>query len=382
MTIKEDEFKPLIYESAPTRFGINDIEDFVIWAVKQGTSDITIQTDENIICDIHGKKHRVTRKRLSKTEVIEIIAAIYRSDGALSRLNGGNDVDMQWSIKVDRDVSLRFRVNMTAILSHDQKGYQITIRTITGRAPLLETLNIPQEIIDNMCVKQGLIVVTGATGSGKSTLLASIIDWRIRDPKSHLKILTYEQPIEYVYDDVPKPTSSIAQTEIGLHLDNFVAGIRNALRRKPEVILMGELRDKETIGEGINAAMTGHLVYGTLHTNGVADAVRRMVNVFGVEEKSARAMDVLTSLKMVVAQMLVPSTDGKRTAIREYLVFNQEIVDYLLDAGVDNLTNETRKMLLKYGKTFVQDAQEKLDAGMITEEEFELIKRSTEGMKK
>lgn len=382
MTIKEDEFKPLIYENAPTRFGINDIEDFVIWAVKQGTSDITIQTDENIICDIHGKKHRVTRKRLSKTEVIEIIAAIYRSDGALSRLNGGNDVDMQWSIKVDRDVSLRFRVNMTAILSHDQKGYQITIRTITGRAPLLETLNIPQEIIDNMCVKQGLIVVTGATGSGKSTLLASIIDWRIRDPKSHLKILTYEQPIEYVYDDVPKPTSSIAQTEIGLHLDNFVAGIRNALRRKPEVILMGELRDKETIGEGINAAMTGHLVYGTLHTNGVADAVRRMVNVFGVEEKSARAMDVLTSLKMVVAQMLVPSTDGKRTAIREYLVFNQEIVDYLLDAGVDNLTNETRKMLLKYGKTFVQDAQEKLDAGMITEEEFELIKRSTEGVKK
>ncbi len=380
--MEEKQFTPLIYENAPTRFSGNDIEDFIKWCVEQGTSDITIQTEEQVICDIHGKKHRVTRKRLSRTEVIEIIAAIYKSDGALSRLNGGQDVDLQWSIRIDRNVTLRFRVNMTAILSEGQKGYQLTIRTITGRAPLLETMDIPQEIIDNMCLKQGLIVITGATGSGKSTLLASVIDWRIRDPDAHLKILTYEQPIEYVYDDVPKPTSSIAQTEIGTHLDTFVDGVRNALRRKPEVILMGELRDKETIGEGVTAAMTGHLVYGTLHTNGVADAVRRMVNVFSVEEKSSRAMDILSNIKMIVAQMLVPSTDGKRIAIREYLVFNQEIVDILLEAGIDNLTNETRKVLLKYGKTFVQDAQEKLDQNLISQKEFDIIERSTVGVKK
>lgn len=378
--MKQKEFIPLIYEDAPTRFTGNDIEKFIVWCVEQQTSDITIQTEENIICDIHGKKHRVTRKRLSKSEVIEIIAAIYKSDGALSRLNGGEDVDLQWSIRIDRNVTLRFRVNMTAILSEGQKGYQITIRTITGRAPLLETLKLPQEIIDNMVMKQGLIVITGATGSGKSTLLASVIDWRMRDPNAHLKILTYESPIEYVYDDVPKPTTSIAQTEIGTHLDTFVAGVRNALRRKPDVILMGELRDKETIGEGVTASMTGHLVYGTLHTNGVADAVRRMVNVFDVEEKSSRAMDILTSLKLVVAQMLIPSTDGKRVAIREYLVFNQEIVDHLLEAGVENLTSETRKMLVKHGRTFIQDAKEKLDEGLISQKEYDLIERSTVGV--
>lgn len=373
------EFESVKYPEEPSRFGANDIEKFVVWCVKQNTSDITIQNEEQVFCEIHGKMHRVTKRRLSKPELVDIIGAIYKSDGAVSKLNGGEDVDLQWTIRVDRDTLLRFRVNMTTIFTEGHKGYQITIRTITNRAPLLETLKLPQEIIDNVGPKQGLIIISGATGSGKSTLLASVLDWRMRDPNAHLKILTYESPIEYVYDDVPKPTTSIAQTEIGTHLETFALGVRNALRRKPSIILMGELRDKETIGEGVTASMTGHLVYGTLHSNGVADAIRRMVNVFDAEEKNARAIDILTSLKMVVSQMLIPSTDGKRVAIREYLVFNQQIVDTLLEAGVDNLTYETRKVLQKYGRTFLQDATEKFEAGQISEKWFNEIRKLTKG---
>lgn len=377
-----DNIVKLKYPKEPPRFSANDIEPFIIWCTENGASDITIQNEEQIFCEIHGKMLRVTDRRLTKSELIEIIGAIYKSDGAVSKLNGGEDVDLPWNIRVSRDKVMRYRVNMTSIFTDGQNGFQITIRTITSRAPLLETLNLPENIINNIAPKQGLIIIAGATGSGKSTLLASVLDWRMRDPEANLKILTYEAPIEYVYDEVPKPTTSIAQTEIGRHLGDFALGVRNALRRKPSIILMGEMRDKETIGEGVTASMTGHLVYGTLHSNGVADAVRRMVNVFDAEEKNSRAIDILTSLKLVVAQMLIPSTDGKRVAIREYMVFTEQIVDHLLEAGVDNLTYEARKMLLKNGRTFLQDAEEKFNSGLISEKWFKEIEKITKGHKK
>jgi defect-in-organelle-trafficking protein DotB len=378
----EIEFTSLKYNEEPTRFGINDIEKFIIWCVKQNASDITIQNEEQIFCEIHGKFHRVTNRRLSKPELIDIISAIYKSDGAVSRLNGGEDVDIPWNVRLDRSTVLRFRVNMTAIFTDGHKGYQITIRTITNRAPLLESLNLPSNIINNLSPKEGFIIIVGATGSGKSTFLASTLDWRMRAPNAHLKILTYESPIEFVYDDVPKPTVSIAQTEIGTHLETFELGVRNALRRKPSIILMGELRDRETIGEGITASMTGHLVYGTLHSTGVAQAVRRMVNVFAAEEKNARALDILTSLKLIIAQKLVPSTDGKRIALREYLVFTQDIVEELLGVKLDNLTYEISRMVEKYGKTFLQDATEKYEVGLISKDTFEDIRKLTKGAKK
>lgn len=377
-----EDIKKLKYPKEPPRFTANDIEPFIIWCTENGASDITIQNEEQVFCEIHGKMFRVTERRLSKSELIEIIATIYKSDGAISKLNGGEDVDLPWNIRISRDKVLRYRVNMTSIFTDGQNGYQITIRTITSRPPLLETLNLPDEIIHNIAPKQGLVVITGATGSGKSTLLASVLDWRMRDPDANLKILTYEAPIEYVYDEVPKPTTSIAQTEIGRHLGSFALGVRNALRRKPSIILIGEMRDKETIGEGVTASMTGHLVYGTLHSNGVADAVRRMVNVFDVEEKNSRAIDILTSLKLVVGQMLIPSTDGKRVAIREYMVFTENIVDQLLEAGVDNLTYQTRKLLLKHGQTFLKDAEEKFKEGKISEKWLKEIQKITMGHQK
>lgn len=378
--LKEE--KRIKYPDEPPRFSGNDIEPFIMWCVKSDASDITIQNEEQIFCEIHGKMVKVTDRRLSKSEVSDLICAIYKSDGALSKLNGGEDVDLPWSIKVNRDETIRFRVNMTTIFADGHKGFSITIRTIKNRAPLLEDLNLPKEIIQNISPKQGLIIIAGATGSGKSTLLASVLDWRMRDPDAHLKILTYEAPIEYVYDDVIKPTTIISQSEIYVHLPSFAEGVRNALRRKPSIILMGEMRDKETIGEGVTASMTGHLVYGTLHSNGVADAIRRMVNVFDSAEKNARAIDILTSLKMVIAQMLLPSTDGRRVPIREYMVFTEEIVDNLLEAGVDNLTYQARKMLLLHGKTFLQDAQEKYDEGKIDIKWLNEVKKLTKGVQK
>lgn len=371
---------PIIkYDKEPSRWTAMDINAFMKWAVEVGTSDVTIQTDEQIMCEIEGYFYRVTNRRLSHSELVELVSKIYESDSAIAKLNGGSDVDLAWSIRINRESSLRFRINITPILTNGVTGYQITIRTIKSRAPLLETMNVPQEIINNMTTKQGMIIIVGATGSGKSTFLASVVDWRIRQPDSHIKILTYEAPIEYVYDDVNKPTASVGQSEIGKHLGSFGLGIRNALRRKPSVIVMGEMRDKETIGEGVIASSTGHLVYGTLHSNGVSESIRRMINVFEPGERNGMAMDILSNVKMIVAQMLLPTIDGKRVAIREYLVFTEEIVAVLQETSIDNITYETRKMLVKHGQTFLQDAQAKFDEGLISVTELNKIKIITKG---
>lgn len=364
-----------IYPNEPPRFNANDIEAFITWSTEMETSDVTIQNEESIFCEIHGKKLRVTKRKLSKSEVMDIISGIYKSDGAISKLNGGSDVDMPWEIKVSRDKTLRFRVNMTAIFTNGHKGYSITIRTIKNQAPDLESLNLPQEIIDNLSPKNGMVLLVGGTGTGKSTLLASVLGWRIKDPEAHLKVLTYEAPIEYVYDDYEKPSSIVSQSEIDAHLPSFKDGVRNALRRKPDIILVGEMRDKETIGEGITASMTGHLVYGTLHANSVVEVIRRMVNVFPVEEQNARGQDIIASVRLVVGQMLLPSTDGKRVAIREYLVFTDELKEELLQTSLDNITYICKKSISKYGRSFLDDAKDKYDMGIISEKIYKQIEK-------
>lgn len=368
----------LLYDNEPKIFGPEDIRPFMIWSTAQGTSDVTIQNEERIVCEIQGKLIRVTNRKLSRSELINIIGSIYGSDGAISKLNSGTDIDLPWNVIVNRDETLRFRVNITSVLAEGHRGYSITIRTISSRPRLLETLNLPQEIIDNLEHKNGLILVVGATGSGKSTLLSAVLDWRMRKKNAHLKILTYEAPIEYVYDEVIKESSIISQSEIDTHLPDFSYAIRNALRRKPSVILLGELRDRETIGEAITAAQTGHLVYGTLHADGVAMVIRRMVNAFDAEEKNARATDLISSLQLIVAQQLLPSTDGGRVPIREYLVFNDEIREYLDEVDIEKITPEIKKLLKICGRTFLEDAQEKFDQGFITEETLNGIKKSTQ----
>lgn len=366
----------ILYEDEPVRFSRRDVERFFVWASEKGASDITIQTGEQIFLEIDGKMHRVTKHYLDNSEVLEMVVAMYGSETAKGILAGDRDLDFPYQITPTRNQKFRFRVNCVGVMVQGQLGVQITARTIPGIPPKLEQLGIEQDILDNVCPKQGMIVVTGGTGSGKSTLLASVIRHLLEDPNGHRKIITFEAPIEYVYDDVEHPTTSIAQTEIGKSLKSFAEGTRNALRRKPSIILLGEARDAETIGEAVTASMTGHLLYTTIHSNGFADTIRRMVNVFDGSEKNSRAVDIISSLRMVISQRLVPATNGKRQALREYVVMNEEIVDYILEAGVENITASCRHVLIKYGRSFLQDATDKYNQGLISEQVWREIARS------
>lgn len=149
--------------------------------------------------------------------------------------------------------------------------------------------------------------------------------------------------------------------------------MRNALRRKPHLIMVGESRDSETISATLEAALTGHPVYTTLHSNGVAETVRRLVGSFPQEERTGRAIDIIETLRLIVWQRLVPSIDGKRIALREYLVFNEEVRDLLLDTDLNQITANTRNLLQKYGRPMQADVDEKFAQGLISERTYKVL---------
>jgi len=378
--MSEKQEKSFLWSEEPARMTARDGEALLLYCVKINASDITIQTDERIWVEVFGKLVQISKRRMTPSEMNEIVSSLYQSESGLAKLNGGHDLDFAYEIRPERDKRLRFRVNATAISVQGHTGIQLTIRTIPGVPPDIKNLAVEPEILANFAPRQGLILIAGGTGSGKSTLLAGCLRWMAEDKLSNRKILTYEAPIEFVYDEVDKPSTIICHTEIGRHLKTFADGVRNALRRKPMVILVGEARDAETIGECVTASMTGHLTYSTVHSNGVADTIRRMVNVFPDGEKHSRAIDIVTSLKMIVSQMLVPSTDGRRVALREYMIFNEVIVDALLAGGVDNMTQSARQLVKKYGQTFLADATTKFKEGRIDKYEFNKIKALSKGM--
>lgn len=367
--------KEFILPDEPARFTPRDMDRMMLHCTFQGASDITIQTDSQILAEIHGRLYPVTTRKLSQTEVGEMINAIYGPNGT-TQISSGRDVDTHYEIRPDRTSRYRFRINGTACQVEGHDGIQITARTIPGEPPLLSTMNVDQQIIEHMAPMQGTIVVTGPTGSGKSTLLAAIIREITSQQDAHRKVLTYEAPIEFVYDGVEKPSSIISQTEIPKHLPNFADGVRNALRRKPGLILVGEARDPETIAAVIDAALTGHPVYTTLHSNGVSDCVRRMISIFPAHERHGRALDILETLRMVIWQKLVPTVDNKRVALREFLVFDEEVRDILISTEVEMLAAKTRLLLKERGQPMLTDAKRKLDAGLISERTYNLMAAS------
>lgn len=356
----------------PIRFSTEALDRMLLHCVNLSASDITLQTNTQVFAEIHGRLHPITARKLSNTEVGDMLNAIYGSNGT-TQIYSGKDVDTQYEVRPNRNQRFRFRVNGTGCQIEGHDGLQITLRTIPTMPPDLSTLDVEPGIIKAMAPDQGTVVVTGPTGSGKSTLLAAIIKNLAEEIDGNRKMLTYESPIEFVYDMVRMPSSVMSQSEIPRHLPSFAAGVRNALRRKPRLILVGEARDVETISAVIDAALTGHPVYTTLHSNGVSDAVRRMISTFPAEERYGRALDILETMRLIIWQKLAPSTDGKRVSLREYLVFDQEVRDILIDTKVELLAAKTRQLLKERGQPMVVDAQRKFEAGILPEREFRVI---------
>lgn len=360
----------------PLRLTPDHLDRLLVFCAENETSDVTIQAHEPVIAEIHGRLHKVTKRSISQTEVSELLNSIYGANGT-TQILGGHDVDTHYEVRPNRIDRYRFRVNGTGCQVEGHLGIQITLRTIPSEPPPLSFSNLPPVVLDAIAPKDGVVYITGATGSGKSTLLASIIRELCEDPYSNRKILTYESPIEFVFDSIEKSSALVGQSEIPRHLASFAAGVRNALRRKPHAILVGEARDAETIAAVIEAALTGHPVYTTLHTNGVAETIRRLVGSFPIDERLGRTIDIIETLRLIIWQKLVPSTDGRRIALREYLVFDENIRDQLLNTDPEKVTATTRELLKKYGQPMIKDATEKYEQGLIADREYNLLSASS-----
>ncbi len=361
-----------LFPNEPTRFEGQHLAELFTHCFRLNASDITVQTGEAIFCEIQGHLYRCSLHELNQSEVSELINELY-GPNATTQIMRGEDLDTHYEVRPTRRERFRFRINATGCTVKGAQGIQITARTIPIAPPTLSDLDVPKDIIDNAAPTDGVVYVTGATGSGKSTLLASMIRNIAEQEDGNRKILTYESPIEYVYDTIEMPSSVISQAEIPRHLPSFASGVRNALRRKPHAILVGEARDSETIAAVLEAALTGHPTYTTLHSNGVAETVRRLVGSFPLEDREARTIDIIETVRMIIWQQLVPTVDGKRTALREYLVFDDKLRDSLLDSDLSNITSTVRDMLKLHGQTMQTEVDAKFKDGIISKRMHTLL---------
>jgi twitching motility protein PilT len=229
------------------------------------------------------------------------------NDAQRKQFEAAHDIDFAYEVPA---LEARFRAN----IFYGRLGISAVFRLIPTRILTVEELGLPQTVLKFTHFKKGLVLVTGATGSGKSTTLAAMIDHINKTQKEH--ILTVEDPVEFVHRS---QGCLINQREVGRHTQSFAAALRAALREDPDIILVGEMRDLETIELAITAAETGHLVFGTLHTSSAAKTVDRIINVFPTNQQEQIRTMLAESLKGVIAQQLLKTIDGKRCAALEIL---------------------------------------------------------------
>ncbi|SVC99296.1 uncharacterized protein METZ01_LOCUS352150, partial [marine metagenome] len=224
---------------------------------------------------------------------------------------------------------LRFRANFYKTLN----GPAVVLRRVETKIPAMDSLGLPAVLFELIDAHKGLVLVTGPTGSGKSTTLASIID-QINGNRP-ANIITIEDPVEFIHND---KKSIVSQREVGKQTESFAKALKGALREDPDVFLVGELRDLETIGMALTAAETGHLVFATLHTSGASNTINRLIDVFPPDQQSQIRAQISESLKMVVTQKLFKKKDGSgRVAAFEIMVCNQAIKTLIREAKIHQI---------------------------------------------
>ena len=320
-----------------------NIFDLLKIAIELGASDIHITVDSTPVARIKGKFIKLTDKILTKYDTEEMAKEI-AGEKNFKRIQEHGECDFSVAIESGE----RFRVN-----AYKQKGhYAIAIRTITSQIPSFETLGLP-EVLKTFTEKhKGLVLVTGPTGSGKSTTLASLIDIINENQQRH--IITLEDPIEYVHHH---KQSLVNQREIGQDTESFNTALRAILRQDPDVILVGEMRDPETISIALTAAETGHLVFSTLHTVGAAKTIDRIVDMFPSEQQQQIRTQLSTIYEKIISQQLLQTIDGrKRVAALEVMVATPAIRNLIRE----NKTYQIPNMIQTGSKFGMQSMDQEL----------------------
>jgi twitching motility protein PilT len=329
-----------------------NIEQYLRTAVERKASDLHLTVGSPPMMRIDGELRPFGETALTAQDTEEIARYLLDRDG-YERLRERGEYDFSWEIA---DLS-RFRINVFR-----QRGrLSLAIRLVPSSIPSPEELRLPPALLEFARKPQGLFLVTGPTGSGKSTTLACLIDQINRSQRRH--IITLEDPIEYLHSN---QLSIIDQREVGKDTQSFASGLRAALRQDPDVILVGEMRDLETIATAITAAETGHLVLATLHTADAPQTIDRIVDVFPPEQQQQIRVQLANVLLGVVAQRLLPTVNGRIAAL-EILVNTPAVANLIRTEKVHQIRTTMQTGRALGMQTLEMHLQELVRHGLITE---------------
>jgi twitching motility protein PilU len=305
---------------------------------------------------VDGKMTPVSNQSLTPTHTAEIARALMNDKQAQEF-----EASKECNFAISPPGIGRFRVN--AFVQQGRVG--VVLRTITTTIPRFEDLGLPDVLKDVAMTKRGLVIVVGATGSGKSTSLAAMIGYRNENSYGH--IITIEDPVEYVHDH---KNCLVTQREVGVDTESWEAALKNTLRQAPDVILIGEIRDRQTMDHAIAFAETGHLCMGTLHANSSNQALDRIINFFPEERRMQLLMDLSLNLKGMISQRLIPQRDGPGRVAAIEIMLNSPLISDLIFKGEVHQLKEIMKKSRELGmQTFDQALFDLYEAGLISYED-------------
>ncbi|HMJ57826.1 MAG TPA: PilT/PilU family type 4a pilus ATPase [Gemmatimonadales bacterium] len=334
------------------------MEKIIKAAVDRGASDLHIKAGDVFRARINGKLVPLTKQRLTPDQTKAIALRLIASEEDRARIDKIRDYDCSWGMPGIG----RFRVNIL----RQRSSFMIVMRVIPFDVPTFESLKLPAVLTQVAAAERGMILVTGVTGSGKSSTMAAIINHINQNQQRH--ILTLENPIEFLHRDI---NCSVTQREIGTDTDDFRMGLRAALRQDPDVVLIGEMRDAETIDTAMKAAETGHLLVSTLHTPDAVTTISRIVSMFPPEEQEIARLRLAEALHAVVSQRLLPRADGQgRAAALEVMLCTGTARDMIKDKDrTPELHDYIKESREQYGmQTFDQHLMDLVADGLVTYE--------------
>jgi len=332
------------------------MSDLLRLMLSKKASDLFITAGFPPAMKIDGKMTPVSQQSLSLQHT-EMLAKSIMNDKQVAEF----DATKECNFAINPAGIGRFRVN--AFVQQQRVG--MVLRTITTKIPEFDDLGLPQILKDVVMSKRGLVIFVGGTGSGKSTSMAALIGHRNKNSYGH--IITIEDPVEYVHEHI---NCVITQREVGVDTESWEAALKNTLRQAPDVILIGEIRDRETMEHAIAFAETGHLCMGTLHANSANQALDRIINFFPEERRAQLLMDLSLNLRSVVAQRLIPAKDGKgRVAAIEVMLNSPLIADLVFKGHVHEIKDIMKKSKELGMQTFDMALFELFEAGKISYED-------------
>jgi twitching motility protein PilU len=332
------------------------VNDLLKLMLSRNGSDLFITADFPPAVKVDGKVTKVSPQPLTAAHTLSLTRSV---------MNDKQVAEFERTKECNFAISPpgvgRFRVN--AFMQQGRVG--MVLRVIPLDVPTIDGLGVPQILKDVATAKRGLCILVGATGSGKSTTLASMVDWRNENSFGH--IITIEDPIEFVH---PHKNCVVTQREVGVDTESWGAALKNTLRQAPDVILMGEIRDRETMEHAVAFSETGHLCLATLHANNANQALDRIINFFPEERRAQLLMDLSLNLKAMVSQRLIPKQDGKgRAAVVEIMLNTPLISDMIFKGEVTEIKEIMKKSRNLGMQTFDQALFDAFEANLITYED-------------